>query len=112
VFEPIVLLKHASPTTNEQDHIFDHKPGGQDHMGSHVDSVQGQVTNGIGHMTGMEDSGHHTSQNVLQTVERIRVTQAQPRKKRDMNKNKVLFSPSQYEIFQGQQFQFPPPPLW
>jgi len=111
VFEPIVLLKHASPTTNEQDHIFDHKPGGQDHMGGRVDSVQGQVTNGIGHMTGMEDSGHHTSRRLLQTVERIRVTQAQPGKKRDMNKNEnfvILLSMS----YSRDSNSSSPPPLW
>ena len=97
VFEPIVLLKRASHTTNEQDHISDHKSVGQDHMTGHVDSVQGQVTNGTSHMTGMENSGHHTSRKLLQTVERIRVTQAQPGRKRDMNKNEnfvVLLSMS------------------
>ena len=97
VFEPIVRLKRASNTTNEQDHISDHKSVGQDHMAGRVDNVQGQVTNGTSHMTGMENSGHHTSRKLLQTVERIRVTQAQPGKKRDMNKNEnfvVLLSMS------------------
>ena len=89
VFEPIVRQKRDSQTTNGQDYISGGKPVGQSHMTTNVDNVQGHVTNGPSHMTGMEDSAHHTSRRLLQMVERVRVTPALLRRKRDTSKDEV-----------------------
>ena len=89
MFEPILRQKRDSQTTNRQDHIPGRRSAGQSHMTTNVDSVQGHVTNEPSHVTGIEDSGYHTSRRLLQMVERVRVTPALLRRKRDTSKDEV-----------------------